>query len=178
MRAQVGSADRAARELALGACLCAAGIVVPMLFHAVGLGKVFLPMHLPVLIAALLLRPRVALTAAIVTPWASMLLTGMPPFPYAVMMTAELAALAAIASLLTSWRVPAWAAAPAAIAGRCAVTWGIYSWLGAVLGLPSQASGLASIASGLPGVLLQLAIAPAAATAIRSRRRAGHDAAE
>ena len=51
-----------------------------MLFHlAGGMGVVFLPMHLPVLLAGFFLGPRFGLLVGIITPLLSSLLTGMPP---------------------------------------------------------------------------------------------------
>lgn len=159
-----------ARELALGACFCALGVVIPALFHAVNLGAVFLPMHLPVLIGGLLLRPRTAALVGVVTPWVSSFVTGMPPVPFAVVMCLELAALGGVASLLTSAKVPAWLATPLAICARCVVTCLVTGWLGGAIGLPARAAGAASLLSGAPGVVLQLIVAPGIAMAIRSRR--------
>jgi len=159
-----------ARELALAALFCALGITVPILFHVVGLGRTFLPMHLPVLIGAIALRPRMAILVGVLTPWASMLLTGMPPLPMAVIMCVELAALAATVSLACAARMPAWLAVVLGIAVRVGVTWVITTALAGYLHLPPSGVGLASIAAGAPGIALQLAIAPAAAVALVRRR--------
>ncbi len=162
----------AAREMALGGLFCALGIVVPILFHAVGLGRVFLPMHLPVLAAGMLLRPRIALSVGILTPWASMLLTGMPPFPLVILLSLELAALAGTASILLAVRLPWLVALPAAIMIRCLLTWLLTSLFGGALGLPLQAAGWAAVLSGLPGILLQIVCVPPIFLTIQARRRA------
>lgn len=60
----------------------ALGIVFPMFFHLVGgpgLGRVLLPMHLPVLIGGAFLGPFAGLIIGILAPVLSSLFTGMPP---------------------------------------------------------------------------------------------------
>jgi hypothetical protein len=162
-----------ARELALAAMFVALGITVPILFHAVGLGRTFLPMHLPILIGAVVLRPPMAVLVALLTPWASMLLTGMPPLPMAVVMCIELGALSAVVSTARILRVPVWLAVVLGILVRIGVTWGVTTALAGYLHLPPAGVGVASIVAGAPGIVLQLAIAPASALAVLRRRTAG-----
>lgn len=60
----------------------ALGIVLPIIFHIIGgpsLGRVLLPMHLPVLIGAAYLGPLAGLIMGVITPLLSSLFTGMPP---------------------------------------------------------------------------------------------------
>lgn len=161
-----------AREVALAGAFAALGVVLPILFHMIGMGRTFLPMHLPVLVAGLLLGPRIAWTVGLVVPWLSSLLTGMPPMPMPVLMSLELVVLAELASLLVAGRVPVWAAAIAAICGRCAVTWIFTTLLASYLGLPPRSVGWASIASGAPGIVLQVVLAPAMAFGFVRRRPA------
>jgi hypothetical protein len=158
-----------AREFALGACFAALGVVLPILFHMIGVGRFLLPMHLPVLVAGLVLRPRMAALVGLVVPWMSSLLTGMPPMPMPVLMSAELAALASVGSLLTAASVPTWAAAIGAVAARCAATWVVTTTVGAYIGVPPQAAGWASVISGAPGIVLQLVVVPPLVLAIRRR---------
>jgi hypothetical protein len=97
-----------ARDLSLGGLFIALGIVVPYVFHAVGgghLGRLFLPMYLPVLAAAMLVSPLVAFCVGLLTPALSSLLTGMPPVvtpvvPMLFLMMVELSLMALLASLL------------------------------------------------------------------------------
>ncbi len=162
-----------ARELALAALFCALGITVPMLFHVVGLGRTFLPMHLPVLIGAVLLRPPMAMLVGALTPWASMLLMGMPPAPMAVVMCIELTVLAGVVSGARLLRAPVWLAVVAGIAARIGVTWIVTTSLAGYLNLPPAGVGIASIVAGAPGIALQLIIAPAAAVPLIKRRSHG-----
>ncbi|NLA07855.1 MAG: ECF transporter S component [Firmicutes bacterium] len=77
----------------LGGLFVALGIVVPIAFHSIGAGPVFLPMHIPVLLAGFITGPAIGGLVGAVTPILSSLLTGMPPLmpPKAQMMVAELA---------------------------------------------------------------------------------------
>ncbi len=93
-----------ARDLSLGGLFIALGVVVPIIFHAVGggnLGRMFLPMYLPVLACAMLVSPLVAFCVGLITPALSSLLTGMPPvLPTMPMMMLELSLMGLAASLL------------------------------------------------------------------------------
>lgn len=75
-----------------GTALCIAlGLIVPMLFHAVGLGATFSPMHLPVLLCGLCFGPWYGLICGVLCPFISSIVTGMPPlFPTCLTMTFEL----------------------------------------------------------------------------------------
>mgnify|MGYP000980195607 CR=1 FL=1 len=85
--------DRNIRNLILGGLFVALGIVVPIAFHAIGAGPVFLPMHIPVLLAGFITGPAIGCLVGALTPILSSLLTGMPPLmpPKAQMMVVELA---------------------------------------------------------------------------------------
>lgn len=62
------------------ALLIALGVVLPIAFHFAGaMGSVFLPMHIPVLIAGLLLGGKAGLTVGVIAPALSSFFTGMPP---------------------------------------------------------------------------------------------------
>lgn len=49
------------KNLVMSALFVALGILIPMIFHSMGLGKAFLPMHIPVLLAGFILGKRKAL---------------------------------------------------------------------------------------------------------------------
>jgi xanthosine utilization system XapX-like protein len=67
------------KNISKGALFIALGVSIPQLFHSIGMGSVFLPMHIPVLLAGLLVGPITGLYVGILTPILSYLLTGMPP---------------------------------------------------------------------------------------------------
>lgn len=93
-----------ARDIALGGLFGALAIALPILFHALGLGKLFLPMYLPILALGLLVSWPVAALVGLIAPLLSAIFTGMPPLapPIAFIMMGELAALATGASLARS----------------------------------------------------------------------------
>lgn len=68
------------KKLVLSGFFIACGVILPMVFHMFSMGgTVFLPMHIPVLIAGYFLGPMYGAAVGIVTPIISGLLTGMPP---------------------------------------------------------------------------------------------------
>ncbi len=68
-------------KIAVGAMLTALSIVLPQIFHLTGIpqvGAVFLPMHIPVLLAGFMLGPVYAPIIGTIAPIISHLLTNMP----------------------------------------------------------------------------------------------------
>ncbi len=171
----------AARELSRAGLTVAAGIAIPMLFHAVGgpgAGKMFLPMYLPILVGGMLLQPSTAALVGALTPLLSAGLTGMPPLspPVAESMAIELAVLGSAASVCHKiLRLNPWLAAILAIVASRAAFAAILLAAAPLfaLKLPPLAAFAASTATSLPGIALQLAIAPPTVAAIESLRRSG-----
>jgi hypothetical protein len=64
--------------------------VLPIAFHAVGLGSVLSPMHIPVLLCGLVCGGGYGLLCGILGPVVSSLLSGMPPFLMLLRMVPEL----------------------------------------------------------------------------------------
>ena len=172
-------------EILVGAFFAALGVVVPILFHLVGLGRVFLPMHLPILAVGFFVSPIVAAAAGFVTPWVSSFLTGMPPLPVAVLMSLELPVLAGIASLCyralkgrvhkSRWVgkiIAVWSSTVIAIVARIAVDLLLLAKVVApILQLPAGSFGLAAVLAGTPGIVLQLTLVPAIVLAIERMRK-------
>jgi len=93
--------NKSVKEMVLSALFTAIGLLLPVIFHAFGMGSTFLPMHIPVLLAGFVVSIPFAIAVGIVTPILSSLLTGMPPmFPVLPYMVFELAAYGTVASLL------------------------------------------------------------------------------
>ena len=83
------------RNLTYAALLIALGLLMPQVFHMIGgqqAGGLFLPMHIPVLMAGLLLGPAYGAAVGVVTPLLSFLISGMPPLAKLPFMVIELAA--------------------------------------------------------------------------------------
>lgn len=96
--------DNTTRQITLAAIFVSLGVIIPLIIHTFGggdLGKMFLPMHIPVLLAAFYLEPLFAVFVGIGTPILSTFLTGMPPiFPMMYVMILELGTYALCVSLL------------------------------------------------------------------------------
>jgi hypothetical protein len=151
------------REISRAALVTAAGLALPWVFHALRLGHVFLPMYLPLLAGAFVLRPRTAAA------------TGMPPLfpPIAPWMAVELGLMAGLASLLHRRRMlPPWAiVAIVLVVGRAvyaALVYGTGLWLK----LPAGLMTVASLLAGWPGMILALVAVPAAVRLLERTRRA------
>ncbi len=76
------------------AAFCAVGVLLPTVFHMFGAvsGQTFLPMHIPVLMAGLLVSPCCGLIVGAVSPVISCILTNMPALQKMPFMCLELAA--------------------------------------------------------------------------------------
>ena len=79
------------KDLVTASVLLALGIILPTVVHITGInGAVFLPMHIPVLIAGLIIGSPLGLIIGILCPIINHLLTGMPPIPMLWIMLVEL----------------------------------------------------------------------------------------
>lgn len=157
------------RRLVFAAFFVAMGLILPALFHLVGMGgAIFLPMHIPVLVGGLVLGAATGAVIGLVTPLLSFLLTGMPPVspPILPLMVAELVAYGFVAGWLAARR-PGGLLVPlvgAMITGR--VVLGLAVAVAQPL-LGFQAAPVlfvtAALVTGLPGLLVQFAVVPALA---------------
>ncbi|MBE3576843.1 MAG: ECF transporter S component [Limnochordales bacterium] len=175
------------RYLARLALLVAVGVLLPLITHVSGVpGPVFLPMHLPVLLAGFLLGPPAGLLVGIAAPLGSFALTGRPPLtpPVLPVMVIELVVYGTVAGLghsvlvhrtrLASSRpmdssgwLPFLFLPVAMLAGRFVM--GLAIWLlGPLFGWPFQACPyvVGATLTGLPGIILQLALIPPLVRAI------------
>lgn len=152
------------RDLALGGLFGAAALVLPVIFHLLSLGKMFLPMYLPLMALAFFTRPAVAATTAFIVPLLSALLTGMPPWypPTAPSMALELSFMAAlIAWIWGRWQRSVLAVlVPVLLAGRI-LQFALHYLMGLFLDLPPEFYSIASQIGSFPGfVLMVVAIPP------------------
>jgi len=89
------------RKIAGTALFIAIGIALPLAFHSIpNAGRVFLPMHIPILLCGLICGFPWGLACGIVAPLLSSLLTGMPPAAMLPAMLCELALYGLAAALL------------------------------------------------------------------------------
>jgi len=152
------------RELAYCGLFGAAALLLPPLFHVLQLGRVFMPMYLPLMVLAFLVRPMPAALTALLVPPLSGALTGMPPFfpPTALFMALELAAMAS----LVAWSRRVWPRANEWLVLAAALAFGRVAHVGMVYGfsrlveLPAGFLAGLSLVSGWPGVVLMLVVVP------------------
>lgn len=88
-------------RLVLSALFVALGVIIPQIFHLFGLGSVFLPMHIPVILCGFICGPYWGMIAGALTVILSSVITGMPPMmPVGAAMIFELAAYGLIAGIM------------------------------------------------------------------------------
>lgn len=154
------------RKLVWCAFFICIGIILPMAFHMLNLGKNFLPMHITVFIGALLLGVWSGFFIGILTPALSSLLTGMPPVmpPIVFLMMFELALYGIISALLyKKLKLNIYFSLISAIvAGR--IIYGISAYLLLpLIGLqkvPLFYPVTLGVLEALPGIILQIIIIP------------------
>lgn len=152
------------KYLVTTAMLLALGLVLPTFFHLFGAGTVFLPMHIPVLIAGLACGSPYGAACGLILPYLSSVLTGMPPlYPVAVAMSLELCAYGVVTGLLfRKLKVNLYVALVGGMLCGRIVSGAANAILMGVAGKPY---GLAtfltvSFVDGLPGILIQLIVVP------------------
>lgn len=162
------------RELAYGGLFGAAALLLPVLFHLVQLGRVFMPMYLPLMALAFLVRPATAATTAALVPLLSAAATGMPPWypPVAPAMALELAAMAAIIATVRARlaRINDWLLLGVALlVGRGLYGATIYA-ISLLMGLPAEVLTTLSLLGGWPGIVLMMVVVPPFVSYVDRRR--------
>jgi uncharacterized membrane protein len=156
----------------------ALAVLLPVAFHALGAGgRVFLPMHVPVLLAGFLAGPLSGLLVGLLAPGLSNLLTGMPPTYAVPLMSTELPIYGLVAGIAYQ-RLKLniyFALLIAMMFGR--IMFGLSLLvLGIFIDLPYTAAKFFSvggaIVAGLPGIIIQLLLIPIIVAAIKRDRQA------
>ncbi|MDZ7332476.1 MAG: hypothetical protein ONB31_10905 [candidate division KSB1 bacterium] len=152
----------ATQQITITGLFIALCVIVPFVFHLAGLGMIFLPMFLPILLAGFIIRFPLAMLVGILGPIVSSVLTGMPPlFPTAVSMMVEGMAAAGLASFLFQARkMPLWLVLPLAVVAERIVRVAMIFSILPLFGLPAREWSIAEITLTLPGVALQLFLVP------------------
>ena len=157
------------KKLEIAAMLLAIGYVLPFFTGQIQqIGNMLLPMHLPVMLAGLILGWQYGLAIGFITPITRSLIFGMPMlYPSAVAMAFELATYGAVIGLLYALFkrrgvLSVYAALiPSMLLGRA--VWGIV--MTAILGISGGAFTLSAFLAGaflnaVPGIALQLILIP------------------
>lgn len=158
--------ENGTKQLVLSGVFIALGIVLPMAFHLFGGGgPMFLPMHIPVLLAGFFLSMPYAIAVGIITPLLSSLFTGMPPmFPVLPYMMLELATYACMVSFLYQKKgLNVYISLIGSmIAGRIMAGLGV--WILAQFFAAKMPGPIVfitgAISKGLPGIIIQIIFIP------------------
>lgn len=159
--------------MVVSAAMAALALILPIAFHAVGLGSQFLPMLLPLLLNGFLVPLPWALLTGATVPIISSFMTGMPPMypPVALEMSLEGAAIGGIASALYAFpRRRLWLALLAAILISRLLGLAAMWLLARMFDLPAGFVSAAMLIKGLPGVALQIVVVPLAIGQLRRSR--------
>jgi len=159
-------------ELITASFILALGVLFPLIFHIFGIaGPIFLPMHVPVFIAGVLLVPELAILVGVLSPFLSSLLTGMPLlFPIAIIMMFELGAYGWLTSkLIRSYHQKVITSLVIAmVCGRALAALIAYLLVRLFqIELNPLLYIKGAIITGLPGILLQLILLPVLVRAIQ-----------
>jgi len=166
------------KNIVYTAMFVAIGVLLPFVTaHAfstggmVGIGPIFLPMHIPVILGGLLLGPIYGLVIGIMSPLLSSLITGMPVmYPMLPIMLLELALYGAMSGLFYKvLKLPIFISLPVAmIVGRIGygLMWFVLLQLNQNM---AAASVFVAIQTGIPGIAIQLIIIPLLIEALKPK---------
>jgi riboflavin transporter FmnP len=171
----MGSLSRT-RWLVLTALFIALAVVLPVAFHSFSVigGRMFLPMHIPVLIAGLFLGPSSGLLVGLISPVLSFLLTGMPPPEKIITMTLELPLYGLAAGIAyRKLRIPLIVSLLIAlVVGRLAYALGLVV-IGQFLALPFTPLQFLEYSTivGIWGIVIQVIVIPPLVKGLEKARR-------
>lgn len=159
-------------KMVFGGLLIALGILLPQAFHVFGTagGGTFLPIHIPILMAGLVLGPYYGGIIGVIVPILSSVLTGMPPVPKVYFMIVELAAYGIVTGIMIRKRNVYVSLLIAMVAGR--MLYGAALVCGVKLfhitaPFANQAAFFGGIVTGIPGIVIQLLVLPILYTALK-----------
>lgn len=156
---------RKTNKITLSAVLLALGIILPTAFHFSQIsGQVFLPMHIPVLMAGFLLGGWMGMAIGISLPILNHFISGMPPVPILYTMIVELAIYGLVTGIL--YNKIKMSILPSLIIGMLAGRIGsgimlfitTYLLAGKIASLKIFITG--TFITALPGIIVQIIIIP------------------
>jgi hypothetical protein len=144
----ISSISERGRNILLTIAAIGFGVTLPNIFHLFGIGRVFLPMFLPILILTLISNPPYIFIAAIITPVLSTALFGMPGFTTSYVMIVQLSLIGTVSGWLKTKNIRIW------IAGSLAVIFERLLSFGAACIFTSIPINPDAILQSYPGVLM------------------------
>jgi len=151
------------KQIILSGLFAAIAFVLPMIFHLLGLGSIFLPMFLPIVMLAFLVKLQFAIVVCIIVPIFSTLTTSMPPIypPIFLIMIMELLVICVIISLTYHRLKYPWYVALIAsvIVDRLTLALMIFILL-EIFKVKGLTLSSVFILQGIPGICLQFIVVP------------------
>lgn len=160
------------RQLTFAALCLALALLLPQLFHMIGMqqaGQIFLPMHIPVLMAGMVLGWQYGALLGLLAPLVSFLLTGMPNAARVVFMMIELMSYGLLSGLLyQQFHIKDYtfggyiSLITAMIGGRIAYGLALtFTTMFLHIDMGGFPAVWAAVVSGVPGLIMQLIFLPA-----------------
>jgi len=156
------------KKMVLSALFIALGVALPLAFHYVpDAGRIFLPMHIPVLLCGIICGFPYGLACGAIAPLLSSFLTGMPPAAILPGMLCELAVYGSVSSLLMylvrskSLYIKVYISLIGAMLSGRIVLGTLNALIFNVGQYSTQMWLTASFVTALPGIVIQILIIPA-----------------
>jgi len=176
------------KKIAIGGLLLAIGIVLPLILHVTGIqqiGQIILPMHIPVLLAGIILGPWYGCVIGILCPAIGTLISGMPTIERMPFMIIELFIYGLVSGLMVRLFLKVnnkelkdiklyevlISLVVAMVAGRCAYLLSLLAAtyiFGFSVGGPIVAWTATVI--GVPGIIIQLLLIPSIVMALKKAK--------
>lgn len=167
-----------AKKITISGVLLALSVVLPQLLHFTGnavAGRIFLPMHIPVILGGFILGPVFGLILGIIAPLISFLLTHMPIAPMLPFMIIELAVYGMVSGLMfhtlrfcdKKWGIYI-SLITAMVAGRAVYALSLLV-AGRLFGIKdaAPAEAVTATVTGLLGIAIQIVLIPAIIYALK-----------
>lgn len=152
------------KQMIYSALFLALGVIFPQVFHLFGgTGPVFLPMHIPVLLAGFFLGGTSAALVGFATVLLSAAMTGMPQVPILYLMLVEVTVYGLAAGLAyKKFKLNVYVSLIIAmVVGRLVLALSVFT-LQPLLGLKLSPQGymIGALTNGIPGIIIQLIFIP------------------
>ncbi len=162
------------REVYIAGLFIALAFILPIGFHAVGLGAMFTPMLLPLLFIGFVVHIKIAVLAAVIAPSLSCFLTGMPPIypPIIIVVIAEALSLVSVSSILThKFNCNLYLTLLSSIILGKITAIVVSIIIANIFNISKLVTGISLVVYTLPGVALQLIVVPVVYNLIKSRMK-------
>ncbi|MDL2311096.1 ECF transporter S component [Peptostreptococcaceae bacterium OttesenSCG-928-C18] len=152
------------KNLVYSALLLSLGIILPSATHSFGaFGTIFLPMHIPVFLAGIIIGPIYGACLGLLLPLLNHFILGMPPIPMLYIMIFELCTYGLISGIIFKKTKNVFLSLILSmIVGRIVgaiVTFVLFYILG-LSKIPVSAWIYGSLVTGLPGIIIQIILVP------------------